>query len=105
MLRPDLWSNPEQTRKPGQELSALRSQVESFAGLKRQIDDLMVLAILAGDDPTGLDAGELAVEAQQAHQRLQHFELMTLRGTSTTLRGAGKIVKPRTRNRGGRCRT
>lgn len=78
MQRPDLWGNPEQARRLGQELSALRDEAERFTTLRRQVEDLAVLVRLAADDPGGLDAGELAAEAQSAHQRIQQLELMTL---------------------------
>ncbi len=80
MGRPELWANPDQAKKLGQELSTLRSQVDRFASLRRQVDDLAVRARLAADDPAGLDAGELAAEVQRAHQQLQQLELMTLLG-------------------------
>src|SRR2546429_1108208 len=78
MLRPDLWSHPDQAKKLGQELSTLRAQVEDFTRLQRQIEDLAVLARLAQDDPAGLDPAELASDAQRVHQQLQRLELMTL---------------------------
>lgn len=78
MQRPDLWSNPEQARKVGRELSALRNQVERFSGLRRQVDDLAVLIRLATDDPGSLNQADLATEAETAHQGIQQLELVTL---------------------------
>lgn len=78
MQRADLWSNPDQAKKLGQELSTLRSQVEGLVSLQRDIEDLAVLARLAQDDPVGLDPGELAADAQRIHLKLQQLELMTL---------------------------
>lgn len=78
MQRADLWSNPDQAKKLGQELSTLRSQVEGLVSLQRDIEDLAVLARLAQDDPAGLDPGELAADAQRIHLKLQQLELMTL---------------------------
>src|SRR5256712_11957070 len=78
MQRSDLWSNPDQAKNLGQELRTLRSQIEAFPNLPRQIEDLVVLARLAEDDPGGLDPQELAADAQRAHQKLQQLELMTL---------------------------
>ena len=80
MQNPELWSNPDQAKKVGQELRTLRSQVESFNTLHRQIEDLGVLASLALEDPAGLNAAELAQEAEAAHRRLHQLELMTLLG-------------------------
>ncbi len=80
MQRPDLWSNPDQAKRLGQELSTLRSQVEGLAILQRDIEDLAVLARLAQDDPAGLNPGELTSDAQRIHQKLQQLELMTLLG-------------------------
>jgi len=78
MQRSDLWANPEHARKVSQELSALRSQVETFAGLSRQVEDLAELTALAAQDPSGLNADELASEARSAHERMQRLELLTL---------------------------
>jgi len=78
MSRPDLWNNPDAARKLNQELSALRGQTETFASLRRQVEDLSDLTQLAHDDPGGLDVGELDREVQQAHQQIQRFELVTL---------------------------
>lgn len=80
MQRPDLWSNPDQAKSVGQQLSALRSQIDAYATLQRQVDDLAVLARLALDDPSGLNADELARETEAVHRRLQQMELMTLLG-------------------------
>jgi peptide chain release factor 2 len=78
MQRSDLWSNPDEAKKVGQELSALRSQLEQYTSLSRQIDDLVVLARLASEDPGSLNSDELATEAQVVHRRAQELELMTL---------------------------
>jgi peptide chain release factor 2 len=60
------------------ELSALRVQVETWQTLHRQLDDLVELVRLAAEDPSGLDASELAREAQDLHRRVQRLELTTL---------------------------
>ncbi len=78
MQRPDLWGNPDEARKLNQELSALRAQVEKFASLHQQVEDLTVLTRLAMDDPGGLNERELDLEVQTAHQQIQQFELVTL---------------------------
>lgn len=78
MQRPGLWNDPRQAKKLGQELSALRSQVQGLTGLQREMEDLTVLVRLAQDDPAGLDPGELASDAQRVHQKLQQLELVTL---------------------------
>jgi peptide chain release factor 2 len=78
MQRPDLWSNPDDAKKVGRELSVLRSQIEQFAMLSRSLDDLAVLARLASEDPGSLNSDELVAEAQGAHRRTQELELMTL---------------------------
>ncbi|HEY3247894.1 MAG TPA: peptide chain release factor 2 [bacterium] len=75
---PDLWSDPEHARKLTQELSDVRTQVDTYGALRRQLDDLAVLIHLAKEDPGGLDAAELAREAQSAHARIQQLDLMTL---------------------------
>ncbi|MGH2399833.1 MAG: PCRF domain-containing protein, partial [bacterium] len=78
MQRPDLWANPEHARKVSQELSAIRSQVDAYHGLTKQVSDLAELAGLAVADPSGLNPAELATEARSAHERIQRLELLTL---------------------------
>ena len=78
MQRPDLWRNPDEARKISQELSALRAQVETYARLHRQVEDLAVLARLALDDPQGLSAADLAQEAHATHRDIQQLELVTM---------------------------
>ena len=78
MQRPALWENPTEARQVTQELSKLRSQVETYASLRRLVDDLVELARLAQQDPDGLSTAELATEVQAAHQRVQQLELVTL---------------------------
>jgi len=75
---PDLWSNPERARAVTQELSSVRSQLDTYSALRRQLDDLAVLVALAQEDPEGLDSAELAREAQAAHARIRQLDLMTL---------------------------
>ncbi len=78
LQRPDLWGNPDEARKLGQEVSALRTQVETFATLHQQVEDLSVLTRLALNDPGGLNVAELDQEAQAAHRQIQALELVTL---------------------------
>ncbi len=78
MQRPDLWGNPDEARKLNQELSALRSQVDTFATLHQQVEDLTVLLRLALDDPGGLNVAELEKEARAAHDQIQAIGLVTL---------------------------
>jgi len=78
MQRPDLWNDPGKAKRLGQELSALRAQVQGLTGLQREIEDLTMLVRLVQDDPAGLDPRELAADAQRVHQKLQQLELVTL---------------------------
>lgn len=78
MQRLDLWQNPAAARALGQDLSALREQVEQYTELHRQVEDLAVLARLALEDPNGLSISELAEEAQRTHRGIAQLELVTL---------------------------
>jgi len=78
MQRPDLWNDPGKAKRLGQELSALRAQVQGLTSLQREIEDLTMLVRLAQDDPAGLDPRDLAADAQRVHQKLQQLELVTL---------------------------
>ncbi|MGH2347876.1 MAG: PCRF domain-containing protein, partial [bacterium] len=75
---PDLWSNPERARAVTQELSTVRSQIDTYGALRRQLDDLAVLVVLAQEDPEGLDSAQLAREAESAHAKIRQLDLMTL---------------------------
>jgi peptide chain release factor 2 len=79
MQRPELWSDPERSRRVGQELRALRAQVDTYRGLARQVDDLAELIRLAAGDP-GIGVAELAAEARMVRERLRQLELVTLLG-------------------------
>jgi peptide chain release factor 2 len=78
MQRPDFWSDPEQARVTGREVSRLRGMLETYSGLERRVADLVELTQLIAADPDGLDAAELAADAREAHERIQRLELLTL---------------------------
>ncbi|MDR7521047.1 MAG: peptide chain release factor 2 [Armatimonadota bacterium] len=78
MQEPSLWADQERARAIGQELSALRSTVETVAALERRVEDLGVLLELAAESPGGLDTGELAAEARALTEGLTRLETEAL---------------------------
>ncbi len=78
MQQPTLWADPERARAAGQELSGLRSLVESAEALRRRIDDLEALLELAAEHPDGLDPAEVEAEARAVVEALARLETQAL---------------------------
>src|ERR1041385_8000271 len=79
MAAPDFWSNRERAQADVEEVSRLRSLINPFQELEREIEDFNALQQLAAEesDPTGRAHAEKEVAAE--HDRLVHkleeFEL------------------------------
>jgi peptide chain release factor 2 len=79
MAAPDFWSNRERAQADVEEVSRLRSLINPFQQLEREIEDFSALQELAAEesDPTHRAQGEKEVAAE--HDRLAHklndFEL------------------------------
>jgi len=79
MAAPDFWSNRERAQADVEEVSRLRSLINPFQELQREIEDFSALQELAGEenDPTHRTQAEKEVVTE--HERLAHkldeFEL------------------------------
>lgn len=83
MQQPTLWADPDRARAAGQELSTLRTIVESVSGIEQRLEDLGVLLELAAESPddlgsNGLDAAELDAESQAVTEGLDRLETQAL---------------------------
>ena len=79
MAAPDFWSNRERAQADVEEVSRLRSLINPFQELEREIEDFGALHELAAEesDPTARANAEMEVATE--HDRLAHkldeFEL------------------------------
>ena len=78
MQLPTLWADPERARSVGQELSSLRTTVQSAEALERRLDDLEALLELAVEHPDGLDPAEVEAEARAVAEALAQLETAAL---------------------------
>src|SRR6266540_4369563 len=79
MAAPDFWSNRERAQADVEEVSRLRSLINPFQELEREIEDFSALQQLAGEetDPTGRAHAEkeVATEHDRLVHKLEEFEL------------------------------
>ncbi len=79
MAAPDFWSNRERAQADVEEVSRLRSLINPFQELEREIEDFSALHELAAEesDPTARAHAEkeVAVEHDRLLHRLEEFEL------------------------------
>ena len=79
MAAPDFWSNRERAQADVEEVSRLRSLINPFQELEREIEDFSALQQLAAEesDPTGRAHAEkeVATEHDRLVHKLEEFEL------------------------------
>ncbi len=79
MAAPDFWSNRERAQADVEEVSRLRSLINPFQELEREIEDFSALHELAAEesDPTARAHAEkeVAIEHDRLLHRLEEFEL------------------------------
>jgi peptide chain release factor 2 len=78
MQQPTLWADQERARAVGQELSALRTAVDTVASIERRVEDLGVLLELAAESPQEFDGQELQQEARAVAEGLSRLETHAL---------------------------
>ncbi len=88
MQRPGFWDDPDAARRVSREVAALRSRLEEWARLNREVADLQELTELAaaGDDAAAL--AEIEREARTVGEELDRVELATLLGGEHDQRNA-----------------
>jgi len=79
MSAPDFWSNRERAQAEVEEVSRLRSLINPFLELEREIEDFNALQQLAGEETDAAARGHAEQEVVTEHARLIHklgeFEL------------------------------
>lgn len=79
MAAPDFWNNREKAQADVEEVSRLRSLVNPFGELEREIDDFGALVDLAAEEPNESARAQAEKEIAAEHERLVHkleeFEL------------------------------
>ena len=79
MAAPDFWNNRERAQTDVEEVSRLKSLLNPFRELEREINDFEALQQLAGEESDAHARGEAEREVSKEHERLAHklseFEL------------------------------
>src|ERR1700746_3137984 len=79
MAAPDFWSNRERAQADVEQVSRLRSLINPFQELEREVEDFSALQQLAGEegDPTARANAEreVATEHDRLVRKLEEFEL------------------------------
>ena len=79
MAAPDFWNNRERAQTDVEEVSRLKSLINPFRELEREINDFEALQQLAGEENDAHARGEAEREVSKEHERLAHklseFEL------------------------------
>jgi peptide chain release factor 2 len=79
MAAPDFWNNREKAQADVEEVSRLRSLINPFGELEREIDDFGALVDLAAEEPNESARAQAEKEVAAEHERLVHkleeFEL------------------------------
>src|SRR5262250_3993725 len=79
MAAPDFWSNRERAQTDVEEVSRLRSLINPFQQLEREIEDFSALQELAAEESNPAHRAQAEKEVATEHERLAHkldeFEL------------------------------
>ena len=79
MAAPDFWSNRERAQVDVEEVSRLRSLINPFQELEREIEDFSALQELAAEESDPANRAQAEKEVVIEHERLAHkldeFEL------------------------------
>ncbi len=79
MAAPDFWSNRERAQADVEEVSRLRSLINPFQELEREIEDFIALQELAAEESDPAHRAQAEKEVTAEHDRLAHkldeFEL------------------------------
>src|SRR5262249_27646935 len=72
MAAPDFWSNRERAQADVEEVSRLRSLINPFRELEREIEDFSALRELAGEENDPGHRAQAQAEVIAEHERLAH---------------------------------
>ena len=86
MAAPDFWSNRERAQADVEEVSRLRSLINPFQELEREIEDFGALQELAAEESDPAHRAQAEIEVVTEHDRVAHkldeFELRSYVKTS-----------------------
>ena len=90
MAAPDFWSSRERAQADVEEVSRLRSLINPFQQLEREIEDFSALQELAAEESDPAHRAQAGKEVATEHDRLAHmldeFELRLLAVGGTLVR-------------------
>lgn len=76
--RPDLWDDPETARRVTRELNSVMADLETFDGLRRELEDLETLVELAHEEGDASLEGEIRDASGRLEAQLGELELRSL---------------------------
>jgi peptide chain release factor 2 len=90
---PELWNDQQEAQRVTGKLSRLKSQLESISSLRSQLDDLVVLLELAGEEDSSAALSEVQQEMKSLRQKIEALEVETLLSGEFDSRGAVVTIR------------
>jgi peptide chain release factor 2 len=90
---PELWNDQQEAQRVTGKLSRLKSQIESISSLRSQLDDLVVLLELAGEEDSSAALTEVQQEMKGLRQKIEALEVETLLSGEFDSRGAVVTIR------------
>ena len=90
---PELWNDQAKAQQVTGKLSRLKAQLESIGSLRSQLDDLVVLLDLAGEEDSSSALTEVASEIRTLRGKIENLEVATLLSREFDSRGAVVTIR------------
>jgi peptide chain release factor 2 len=90
---PELWNDQQEAQRVTGKLSRLKSQLESISSLRSQLDDLVVLLELAGEEDSPAALSEVQHEMKVLKKKIDALEVETLLSGEFDSRGAVVTIR------------
>ena len=90
---PELWNDRAKAQQVTGKLSRLKAQLESIGSLRSQLDDLVVLLDLAGEEGSSSALIEVANEMRVLQGKIENLEVATLLSGEFDSRGAVVTIR------------
>ena len=90
---PDIWTHQAKAQQVNGKLSKLKSQLASISSLRSQLDDLVVLLELAGEEDHPAALSEVQIEMKGLKQKIDALEVETLLSGEFDCRGAVVTIR------------
>ncbi len=92
-LDPDFWNDPESAREVEKRIAEEEDWLDAWNDLKRRVEDIETLALLAEEEGADLQ-GEISAEAAELERRLDRLELRSMLRGEDDARNAIVTINP-----------